>query len=195
MSNHVAGLLRLSLASVCALLLGACGPSPEQRRQGIEAFATVAQVMQHPRCANCHIPGDSPLVGDTRQPHPQQVARGADGKGSPGLPCATCHGDTNPPASYGEHIPPGAPHWSLPPSDQRMAWIGLPPAQLCAMLQDRSQNGDRDHAAMLTHVSEDALVLWGWDPGSGREAVNVPHAAFVAAFTRWVDAGGPCPAA
>lgn len=195
MSTRTAGMLQATAIAAGVLLLGGCGPGAEQRRDGIEAFATVAQVLQHPRCSNCHIPGDSPLVGDTRQPHPQQVARGPDGSGSPGLPCTTCHGDVNPPASYGPHVPPGAPHWALPPPDQRMAWIGLPPAQLCAMIQDRSQNGDRDFAALLTHVSEDKLVLWGWEPGAGRVAVNVPHAEFVAAFKRWVDAGGPCPEA
>lgn len=195
MSTRTGGLSGIALLASVALLLAGCGPSAEQRRAGTEAFATVAQVFQHPRCSNCHIPGDAPLVGDTREPHPQQVARGPDGKGAPGLPCSTCHGDSNPPASYGEHVPPGAPHWALPPPDQRMAWIGMAPAQLCAMIQDRGQNGDRDHAALLTHVSEDKLVLWGWEPGSGRAPVDVPHAEFVAAFQRWVDAGGPCPEA
>jgi hypothetical protein len=49
-------------------------------------------------------------------------------------------------------------------------------------------------AALLKHVGEDKLVLWGWSPGVGRAPVDVPHADFVAAFRRWAGAGAPCPA-
>jgi hypothetical protein len=50
-----------------------------------------------------------------------------------------------------------------------------------------------DFTALLNHVGEDKLVLWGWDPGNGRLPVTVPHDQFVAAFKLWADAGGPCP--
>src|SRR5690349_18821376 len=90
--------------------LAACVPAatvdPEERVQAITAFATVQQVLQHPRCQNCHIPGDAPLQFDAGLPHQMAVARGPDGHGSPGLPCASCHGAANPPASYGPHAPP-----------------------------------------------------------------------------------------
>ena len=185
--------VRLLLLALAASLLAACGPSAEQRAAAIDSFAVVHQVFQHPRCANCHIPGDAPLQFDAGVTHAQGVVRGPEGKGAPGLPCASCHGEKNPPTSYGPHAPPGAPHWQLPPPDQRMAWIGLAPPALCAMIQDRSQNGDRDLAAMLKHVAEDKLVLWGWEPGTGRAPVDVPHAEFVAAFTRWVEGGAVCP--
>jgi hypothetical protein len=185
---------RLALLLATAIALPGCGPSAEMREAAVGSFDLVAKVFQHPRCANCHIPGDQPLQFDAGTPHAQAVVRGPEGEGAPGLPCSTCHGEANPPASYGPHQPPGAPHWALPPPDQRMAWIGLPPAQLCAMIKDRSRNGDRDLAAMLKHVSEDKLVLWGWDPGHGRAPVGVAHAEFVAAFTRWIDGGAPCPA-
>jgi len=189
------------LALLPALLLGACTPSaslpgkltPEQRAEAIAAFATVQQVFQHPRCQNCHIPGDAPLQFDEGRPHAQGVVRGSDGHGAPGLPCSTCHAEQNPPASYGPHAPPGAPHWALPPPEQKMAWIGLPPRQLCEMIQDRGRNGGRDFKALIKHVSEDKLVLWGWNPGGQRAPVPVPHAEFVAQFTRWAAAGGPCP--
>ena len=184
---------RWMLLGLVVPMFAACGPTAKQRSAATESFALVHQVFQHPRCANCHIPGDAPLQFDAGLTHAQGVVRGPDGKGAPGLPCASCHGEANPPASYGPHAPPGAPHWSLPPPDQRMAWIGLAPPALCAMIQDRSQNGDRDLEAMLKHVAEDKLVLWGWDPGTGRAPVDVPHAEFVAAFTTWVDAGAPCP--
>lgn len=187
--------MRILFASLFLLALTACGPrvSPEQKAKAVEAFATVEKVFQNPRCSNCHIPGDQPLQFDAQTPHQMGVVRGPEGKGAPGLPCATCHAEANPPASYGPHAPPGAPHWALPPPDHKMAWIGLPAAQLCAMIKDKKSNGDRDFAALLKHVSEDKLVLWGWNPGNGRLPVPVPHDQFVSAFKLWADAGGPCP--
>jgi hypothetical protein len=160
----------------------------------IAAFATVNEVLQHPRCANCHIPGDAPLQFDTRVAHQMNVRRGPEGKGATGLPCATCHGEANSPASYGAHAPPGAPHWSLPPPEHKMAWIDRPAAEVCANLKDPAQNGGKDFAALLDHVAHDKLVLWGWAPGGDRVPVNVPHDRFVAAFKTWLDAGAPCPA-
>jgi hypothetical protein len=74
-----------------------------------------------------------------------------------------------------------------------MAWIGLPPRELCRMIKDRKQNGDRDLAALTTHVSADSLVLWGWNPGGNRAPVSIAHEKFVASFTRWAAAGAPCP--
>lgn len=188
--------MRILIPGLVVLALAACAPraDPEREAAAVEAFATVERVFQHPRCSNCHIPGDQPLQFDGQTPHAMQVVRGPEGKGAPGLPCSTCHGEANAPDGYGPHAPPGAPHWQLPPPDQKMVWIGASPAELCALLKDRSRNGDRDLDAMLEHVAEDALVLWGWEPGGGRTPVPVPHAEFVAAFTAWADAGGPCPA-
>src|SRR5438128_8514637 len=91
----------------------------DKRTAAIAAFATVQKVLQHPRCQNCHIPGDAPLQFDAGLPHAMAVARGPDGHGARGLPCATCHGESNPPASYGPNAPPGAPHWGLPPPDHK----------------------------------------------------------------------------
>jgi hypothetical protein len=185
----------IPLIAPIILMLAACGPrvSPEQKAEAVRAFATVEKVFQHPRCSNCHIPGDQPLQFDSQTPHMMNVVRGPEGKGAPGLPCATCHGEANPPASYGPHAPPGAPHWALPPPDQKMAWIGVPASELCAMIKDKNQNGGRDLEAMLEHVAEDKLVLWGWQPGGNRAPVSVPHDEFAAAFKAWSDAGAPCP--
>jgi hypothetical protein len=179
----------------CALVLPmlGCGPSAEQKAAALAGFTKVHEVFQHPRCANCHIPGDAPLQFDAGLVHAQNVVRGTGGMGPPGLPCSTCHGNENPPASYGPHAPPGAPHWKLPAADQKMAWKGLPPSAVCAMIKDPKQNGGRDLAALLKHVSEDALVLWGWNPGGERAPVSVPHADFVAGFKAWVEAEAPCP--
>lgn len=178
------------------LALAGCnsGPSPQQRAAAIDAFATVQKVFQHPRCQNCHIPGDAPLQFNEGLPHQMGVVRGPTGHGAPGLPCSTCHGDANAPDSYGPNAPPGAPHWALPPPEHRMVTIGLSAAALCRMIQDKNENGGRDFAALLKHVSEDKLVLWGWKPGGNRAPVSVPHAEFVAQFKLWADAGGPCPA-
>ena len=175
--------------------VAACGPrpSPQQRADAVAAFATVQEVFQHPRCRNCHIPGDAPLQYDAGTPHAMAVARGPDGHGSTGLPCTTCHGTANLPASYGPHVPPGAPQWGLPKPEQKMAWIGLPSGTVCAMLKDKSKNGGRNFEKLIEHVSSDSLVLWGWHPGGEREPVSVPHDEFVAKFKQWAAAGGPCP--
>jgi hypothetical protein len=176
-------------------MLVACGPrpSPEERAQAVTAFATVQKVLQHPRCQNCHIPGDAPLQFDAGRTHMMDVKRGPEGHGAPGLPCTTCHGDANPPASYGPHAPPGAPHWALPAPEHKMAWIGLSPAALCETIKSKRQNGGRNFAALIKHVSEDSLVLWGWHPGGTREPVSVPHDELVVKFKQWAAAGGPCP--
>jgi hypothetical protein len=183
-----------AIAMLAAFPSGAAAQAPNQA-EGLEAFATVEHVFQHARCRNCHIPGDGPLQYDASLMHSPPVNRGPKGQGDNALPCSSCHAQSNPPASYGEHTPPGAPHWSLPPPERKMAWIGVPAAKLCAMIKDREQNGGRDLEAMFEHVDKDKLVLWGWEPGTGRVPVDVKHADFTAAFRRWMDAGAPCPGA
>jgi hypothetical protein len=120
------------------------------------------------------------------------VVRGADGKGAPGLPCATCHGVTNPPPSYGARVPPGAPTWHLPPPERKMVFIGLSSGELCRRLKDEKQNGGKNLDALLHHMAEDKLVLWGWNPGAGRAPVSVPHDELVAKLKQWIGAGAPC---
>lgn len=187
-------LIRTLICVALIALITGCGPSAEQKAAGIKAFATIQQVLQHPRCQNCHIEGDAPLQFDAGLVHAQNVVRGIAGMGAPGLPCSTCHGERNAPDSYGPLAPPGAPHWKLPPPNQKMAWQGLPAAALCARLKDPTQNGGRDLPALLKHVRADALVLWGWNPGGTRAPVAVPHAEFLTAFQAWADAEAPCPA-
>jgi hypothetical protein len=157
------------------------------------SFETVRKVLQHPRCQNCHIPGDAPLQFDDARTHAQNVKRGRDGQGVPGLPCAACHTSRNAPASYGASMPPGAPNWHLPPAETPMVFINLTPAQLCATIKDPKATGGKDLSAMLAHLEDDKLVGWGWDPGVGRASVPVPRAEVVAAFRTWMDAGAPCP--
>jgi hypothetical protein len=190
-------LLVLLAVSAAALVLTASTTGAAERKPSeaaaLQAFQTVQKVLQHPRCQNCHIPGDAPLQFDDGRVHGQNVRRGRAGLGAPGLTCATCHATTNPPVSYGPNMPPGAPGWRLPSPQHKMVFIDLSAAELCRGLKDRKENGGRDLKALLEHVSHDKLVLWGWDPGHGRAPVDVPHEELVAAFRTWVAAGGPCP--
>jgi hypothetical protein len=173
----------------------AIAAAPPPVASGMLAFETVRSVLQSPRCVNCHPVGDQPTQGDDSHRHLQFVQRGPEGRGAVGLACATCHGKANPPDSYGEHMPPGvSTEWRLPPPQHRMVFAGLTTQALCRQLKDGKQNGGLTMAALVHHVSEDPLVLWGWSPGFGRKPVPVPHDEFVRAFKTWADAGAPCPA-
>jgi hypothetical protein len=182
-----------AVLSASGIALSVRAQSSSSEAEGLAAFETVRAVLQHPRCQNCHIPGDAPLQFDEGRVHGQNVRRGPEGKGSPGLGCGTCHFSANPPASYGPHIPPGAPNWHLPPPQRKMVFIRLSSGELCRTIKDKKANGGKDLAALVEHVSHDKLVLWGWNPGVGRDPVSIPQAEFVAKFTQWVEAGAPCP--
>lgn len=160
---------------------------------GLAALETVRKVLQHPRCVNCHIPGDAPLQFDDSRVHAQNVKRGPDGKGAVGHSCATCHAEQNPPASYGAHMPPGAHSWHLPPPDKKMVFLNRTSAEIARVLKDPVATNGKDLQALIDHVTNDKLVLWGWDPGVGRAPVPISHADFVAAFKAWVAAGAPIP--
>lgn len=159
----------------------------------LKAFEVVRQVLQHPRCANCHIRDDFPRQMDASVPHAMNVKRGLSGHGAAAMECSVCHGKANLPASYGLHVPPGAPNWHLPPPATKMVFIDVPPAQLCRTIKDRRETGGKDLQAMLVHNRDDKLVGWGWEPGLGRAPVPIPRDQFVAAFKAWMDAGAPCP--
>jgi hypothetical protein len=111
-----------------------------------------------------------------------------------GAECSTCHGKANPPDSYGAHLPPGVrTGWHMPPPEMPMVFVGRSARELCEQLKDPARTSISTVPGLLKHVSSDPLVLWGWEPGSGRKPVAVPHPEFVAAFQRWTDAGRPCP--
>ncbi|XXY51009.1 hypothetical protein WME91_07680 [Sorangium sp. So ce269] len=187
-----------------ALFLAACGEetaggshdpsSPGSHEAGLAAFETVRGVLQHPRCQNCHPAGDVPLQGNDSHPHKQLVQRGPTGHGMAGAECTACHGPANPPDSYGAAVPPGVVSgWHMPPPELPMVFVGLAPGALCEQIKDPARNGGKDMAALRAHVHDDPLVLWGWDPGFGREPVATPHAEFIAAWETWAGAGAPCP--
>ena len=173
---------------------GACGErvSPEQEQAAVAAFATVAEGV--PASALQQLPHSRrPAVAVRPQGCRMRWAcvRGPRAMARAGLPCSTCHGEKNLPASYGPHAPPGAPHWGLPPPDMKMAWIGLPRG--AAVRDDQgheAQRRPRLRRAASSTSREDKLVLWGWDPGGNRAPVPVPHDQFVAAFKTWVEMAG-----
>lgn len=188
-----AAALLIAFSTGWAARPSASAPTRVSRADGIAAFETVKTVLQHPRCQNCHIPGDEPLQFDNGLPHALNVVRGPDGNGSPGFSCKTCHGAANPPAAWGEHMPPGAPNWKLPPPGHKMVFIGLSSGDLCRLVKDPAKNGGKDFEALVRHVTDDALVGWGWNPGVGRAPVPIPRDEFVARFKDWIAAGAPCP--
>ena len=90
-------------------------------------------------------------------------------------------------------MPPGNPKWGLPPPEHKMVFVGRTPAQLCRQLKDPKQTGARSLAQLLTHVSSDDLVGWGWNPGDGRTLPPLSRADTVAQMKIWIDGGAACP--
>jgi hypothetical protein len=190
-----AGAPLLGAAATVAVVAGIAALAPAQPAApsadaGQRAFVEVARVLQSPRCRNCHPAGDAPLQTDAGVPHAMNISRASN---AAGLPCATCHQTRNAEDIGIPDGPPGAPHWGLPPAATPMVFEGRTVTALCEQLKDPARNGDRTLAELLEHVTSDALVLWGWKPGRKRTVPPLTHAAFVAAFTTWVDAGGACP--
>jgi hypothetical protein len=154
------------------------------------AFLDVYKVLMHPRCLNCHPSGDMPLQGDDSHPHLQNVKRGEDGKGKYALKCANCHQDTNLP---GANMPPGNPTWHLPRKDMPLVFQGKSPRELADKLKDPKQNGGKTLEQLVEHVTNDKLVLWGWEPGQGRTKPPLSHEEFVMKFREWVEKGAASP--
>jgi hypothetical protein len=158
------------------------------RDRSVALFNEMGKVLQHPRCMNCHPATERPRQGDARTLHEPLVVRGKDGHGAVGMPCQACHGKQNfEPAGV-----PGDGHWALAPAS--MAWEGKTNGQICEQLKDQNRNGSRDLAALVKHVTEDTLVLWGWNPGKGREPAPGTAAQFGSLMQAWADSGAACPA-
>jgi hypothetical protein len=153
-------------------------------------FTAFVPVLRHPRCMNCHSQGDYPRQGDDGHRHSMNVRRGPDGHGVTAEKCSTCHQDHNLP---GPHLPPGAPHWGLPPASMPMIWEGLTDAQICQSIKDPKQNRNRNLDQLVEHLTEDKMVMWGWNPGEGRTPVPMAHDEFAANVKQWAAAGAPCP--
>lgn len=192
---------RLAILLSVSCLLAACehnsrpaASPPTVGDPALAAFEIVRQVLQHPRCQNCHPQGDAPLQGDDSHVHAQNVHRGKDGRGNVGEQCTTCHGPANPPSAYGVHIPPGSEEgWRMPAADMKLVFVGATASALCRQIKDPKRNGGKDMAALREHL-DTPLVRWGWSPGFGRAVVPVPRDRFLAAWETWARAGAPCPA-
>ena len=156
-------------------------------------FDVVMQVLTHKRCVNCHPAGDRPRQGEDSHYHNFGVERGPDNHGVAALQCSSCHQPEN--NDYAGT--PGAPHWALAPKS--MGWEGLSRTDIARSILDKDTNGGRSLEAIVSHLTEDALVLWAWDPGvdhegKPREQPPVNKTDFIAAVKAWAAAGAPIPA-
>jgi hypothetical protein len=163
-------------------------PAASEQGQSIAAFQEVATVLQSPRCMNCHVVGDRPRQGDDRHIHGQNVMRGPDGKGLPGLRCSNCHQDRNQESAGG---PPGASDWQMPRAGQPMAWEGLSVGDLCRSITDPKRNGNRKAADLIPHMRT-SLVMWAWAPGPERTVPPLSNDQFMANLQEWVATGAAC---
>jgi mono/diheme cytochrome c family protein len=160
---------------------------PADRAASLAAWDKIATVLQNPRCLNCH-QLDSPLQGDTRRVHIPRVVRGADGHGVGAMRCGNCHNDMGNNPTSGT---PGGLHWQLAPVS--MLWQGLSVGDLCRAVKDPKVNGNRTADDLIKHMEDEPLVLYGWNPGKGREPVPIPHEKTVEYMKIWVAGGMACP--
>lgn len=182
----------ISLLAAIAVLPWAIGMDRDQtpasgQAESLAAWQKISTVLQHPRCLNCH-QVNIPLQGDMQRIHVPLVVRGPDNHGVSAMRCANCHNAIGNNPTSGT---PGAPHWQLAPIS--MLWQGLSTGQLCRMLKNPQLNGNRTPEALIDHMDNDMLVLWGWNPGKGREPVPMPHKKFVDQMKVWVAGGTACP--
>ncbi|WP_394835357.1 hypothetical protein LVJ94_00335 [Pendulispora rubella] len=199
--------MKRPLLAAAAAIVGACGGHPNvvenrtpsmrsdlavDRAAGLAAFETVRGVLQHPRCQNCHAPGDAPLEGNDGHVHSQHVLRGPTGHGTAGAECSTCHGPSNPRSAFGMDAAPGKPRvWRMPPPGA-FIFVGIAPHALCEQLLNPQLNGHKDMVALRNHIDA-PLVSWGWAPGFGLAAVSTSRDRYIAAWDTWMGAGAPCP--
>ncbi len=163
---------------------------PKDDAASRSAFLAAYKVLMSPRCMNCHPSGDAPLQGDDSHTHTQNVKRGPDGKGKYALKCANCHQEANLP---GENMPPGNPNWRLPAPETPLVFQGKTPAELARQLKDPKLNGGKTLEQLLKHVSEDKLVIGGWDPGDGRTKPPLTHEEFAQKMREWIEKGAAIP--
>jgi cytochrome c553 len=200
-------MITIAMTTIGTAGLAADGPVAEinppvsaTTQEGLAAFDRIYEVASHPRCANCHVGADNvPMwsgayYGETR-PHGMNVNAGESRIGVETLVCSTCH-RTNDNFATDPHAPPRAGlDWQLPPVE--FEWFGKTPAEICAQLSDPDRNGGRDWMGLAEHLIDDAghlgFVLWGWQPGGGREPAPYSLQAHVDDVTIWGVAGQPCP--
>ena len=177
----------VAILFAATLRAGGAKPDAEASRA---AFMQVYRVLISPRCQNCHPAGDAPLQGDDSHVHTQNVKRGGTGHGVYGMSCNTCHQTAN---LAGAHMPPGNPKWALPPAGMKMVFQGKSAGELCRDIKDPKQNGGRSLEALVSHIANDDLVGWGWDPGEGRTLPPLTRGETVGQLKIWIDGGAACP--
>jgi hypothetical protein len=182
-------LLLIGLVVMSAATRGLTQTSTPERDPEASAglFKSIATVLRHPRCMNCHTVTDFPRQGDERRRHHQLVMRGAADKGTPTMQCSNCHQEQNSP----DGRVPGAHNWHLAPLS--MGWEDLKTDKaLCEAFVERNKNGGRDVAALVHHLTSDPLVQWAWRPGA-RNPPPINQQEFHALARRWGETGGACP--
>ena len=180
----------LAALGIAAIALAGAALPRTTLAAGQAGFVEIARVLQSPRCMNCHPAGDRPLHGDDSRDHAQNISRRSV---AAGVACTTCHQARNAETIGVANGPPGAPGWNLPPAATPMVFQGKTAGELCRQLKDPAQNGGKNLAQLVEHVTSDPLVLWGWAPGKGRTLPPLPHDQFVAVFRDWVASGAACP--
>lgn len=157
--------------------------------ESVRAFKKVYEVLQSPRCLNCHPSGDIPFQGDEGKLHAMYPRRGTDGKGILTMKCTNCHQPEN---TKGLHTPPGGPVWHLPPANMKMVFEGKSPRDLALQLIDPEKNGHKSMDDLIAHA-DDSLVRWGWDPGEGRSLPPHSYEEFKLAWITWIEKGAYAP--
>lgn len=160
--------------------------------RSIAYFTEAGRILQHPRCLNCHPADRQPTQGDDLHAHVPPVHGGPEDRGTPELPCASCHGPDNT-ATLGAAMKsiPGADPWALAPAS--MAWQGLSLGEICVQLKDPARNGGRSLAKIEEHLAKDHLVGWAWHPGEGRAPAPGNQALFGELIAAWIKTGAHCP--
>lgn len=186
-----------SLAAVDSRQQQATLPATRSTRtDGLAAWQQIYSVMSHPRCINCHTAVAYPQQGEDRHRHLFSVVRGPEGKGVPGLQCATCHQSSNADSTG----VPGAEGWHLAPLAMRWQDANdkiLTSSAVCRTVTGRTKNGGLDGPGLVKHHQTE-LVKWAWHPGvrndgSARSVPPITYEQFMAATQDWVQAGLPCP--
>ena len=71
---------------------------------------------------------------------------------------------------------------------------GAQSREICEQIKNPAKNGSGPFDDVADHVGHDALVLWGWNPGPGREPAPYSAAELVGFILQWDALGAPCPA-
>lgn len=148
-------------------------------------FEEMSQVLEHPRCVNCHPTGDEPLQGDQSRPHQPMVKRGQAGMGAAGMKCNNCHGNEN------YRNVPGKPAWRLAP--ETVGWDDLSTAEICELLTTPEQNGGKSVEEIVSFMVNNQFVAYGWNPPKQYEAAPGTHERFGSLAEAWQKTGAHCP--